>query len=69
MERTSVQFIAAACGGQVYGQTDASIDGVVIDSRLAREGAMFVAYIGPKRDGHDFVRQAFDLGCRVFFIS
>ncbi|HHX93207.1 MAG TPA: UDP-N-acetylmuramoyl-tripeptide--D-alanyl-D-alanine ligase [Clostridiales bacterium] len=69
MERTSVQFIAAACGGQVYGQTDASIDGVVIDSRLAREGAMFVAYIGPNRDGHDFVRQAFDLGCRVFFIS
>lgn len=69
MERTSVQFIAAACGGQVYGQADASIDGVVIDSRLAREGAMFVAYIGPNRDGHDFVRQAFDLGCRVFFIS
>ncbi|MCS7285996.1 MAG: UDP-N-acetylmuramoyl-tripeptide--D-alanyl-D-alanine ligase [Anaerolineae bacterium] len=36
--------------------------GVVIDSRLAREGFLFIALKGENTDGHFFVKEAFDRG-------
>ncbi len=35
---------------------------IVIDSRQATEGAVFVALAGQTHDGHDFVQQAFEQG-------
>jgi UDP-N-acetylmuramoyl-tripeptide--D-alanyl-D-alanine ligase len=37
-----------------------SVDGLSIDTRTLKEGDLFVALKGNNRDGHDFVRAAFD---------
>jgi UDP-N-acetylmuramoyl-tripeptide--D-alanyl-D-alanine ligase len=37
-----------------------SVSGLSIDTRTLREGDLFVALKGDNRDGHDFVRAAFD---------
>jgi UDP-N-acetylmuramoyl-tripeptide--D-alanyl-D-alanine ligase len=37
-----------------------SVDGLSIDTRTLKEGDLFVALKGDNRDGHDFVRAAFD---------
>lgn len=69
MIRIKSSDIAAQAGGQAFGRTDICADGVVIDSRQGRPGAMFVAYIGPNNDGHDYIEDAYSWGCRVFFVS
>ncbi|HEX4177495.1 MAG TPA: Mur ligase domain-containing protein, partial [Rhizomicrobium sp.] len=37
-----------------------SVNGLSIDTRTLKEGDLFVALKGDNRDGHDFVRAAFD---------
>jgi UDP-N-acetylmuramoyl-tripeptide--D-alanyl-D-alanine ligase len=37
-----------------------NVDGLSIDTRTLKEGDLFVALKGDNRDGHDFVRAAFD---------
>ncbi|HCU08243.1 MAG TPA: UDP-N-acetylmuramoyl-tripeptide--D-alanyl-D-alanine ligase [Clostridiales bacterium] len=69
MIRTDIQSIARACGGRIFGNQSGNITGVVIDSRDAKEELMFVAVIGPNKDGHDYLTDAMDRGCRVFLIS
>lgn len=39
-----------------------AIKAVTVDSRLVAEGSVFVALKGENRDGHDFVRTAFEKG-------
>ena len=48
---------AATCGqaSQAF-----SVNGLSIDTRTIKEGDLFVALKGDNRDGHDFVRAAFD---------
>ena len=41
---------------------DEEIIKIVIDSRSANKGDLFVAYKGEKSDGHDYIRAAFDNG-------
>lgn len=36
------------------------------DSRVAKEGAVFVCIRGEMSDGHDYYRQAYESGCRIF---
>ena len=55
----SLNDIAAATGGTAVGQ--ASISGLVIDSREARGGDLFIP-LKDKRDGHDFIDAAFKSG-------
>lgn len=47
---------------------DTLIDGVVIDSREAFPGALFVALPGERADGHDFIVQAAELGAGACLI-
>ena len=56
--------IADAVGGELVGvDPSAVVDGaVVIDSRTAVPGGLFVALPGERVDGHDFVRTATDVG-------
>lgn len=42
--------------------TGRTFDGAAIDSRLARPGELFVALIGERHDGHDYVDAAFERG-------
>ncbi|HJU17555.1 MAG TPA: Mur ligase family protein, partial [Stellaceae bacterium] len=58
---------AAATGGVAVGDWAAS--GVSIDSRTAGAGDLFVALCGPNRDGHDFVRAAFERGAAAAVVA
>lgn len=51
--------IALVTGGEVVGEAD--ISGLVIDSREASAGDLFIP-LKDKRDGHDFIDAAFDSG-------
>jgi UDP-N-acetylmuramoyl-L-alanyl-D-glutamate--2,6-diaminopimelate ligase len=44
------------------GSLNTEISGIQVDSRLIRPGDLFVAMVGAKADGHDFIRQALDAG-------
>lgn len=48
--------VASAVGGELVGNGDAPIRGVVTDSRQARPGDLFVALDGARTDGHRFLR-------------
>ena len=49
----------------VRGPSDNEITEVVRDSRDAVDRCIFVALVGEKNDGHNFVEQAYENGCRV----
>jgi UDP-N-acetylmuramoyl-tripeptide--D-alanyl-D-alanine ligase len=51
-----------ALTGQQIAQAEQPLSSVVIDSRLATPGGMFVALRGERQDGHDFVANAFSRG-------
>jgi UDP-N-acetylmuramoyl-tripeptide--D-alanyl-D-alanine ligase len=53
--------LAALLRGQLIGP-DLSYTSVNIDSRLIEPGALFVAIIGERFDGHDFITQAAERG-------
>ncbi len=57
----SLAAIAAAVGGTLTGP-DGAVSGVATDSRLIEPGSLFVALVGERSDGHDFVPDAFDRG-------
>ena len=42
--------------------------GVAIDSRTVRSGDLFVAIVGDRLDGHDYVRQALDAGAAAALV-
>lgn len=69
MRPTSVEYIAKACEGKLLGNKDAMVFNIKIDSRCVEAGDMFVAIIGAYKNGHDYAKDAFDLGCRIFFVS
>lgn len=48
---------------------DASIMGVSIDSRSLVRGELFIAIVGEKYDGHDFLEQAFENGACGAIVS
>jgi UDP-N-acetylmuramoyl-tripeptide--D-alanyl-D-alanine ligase len=61
----SLAEVARTVGGQLVdgARGDVRIDGpVVIDSRRASAGGLFVCIVGERVDGHDFARDAVDAG-------
>lgn len=58
--------IAAACGGRLALRgsisTDRQVSSVVIDSRQAAEGDVFLATVGERVDGHRFISSVFEKG-------
>ncbi|MCL6429546.1 MAG: UDP-N-acetylmuramoyl-tripeptide--D-alanyl-D-alanine ligase [Anaerolineae bacterium] len=51
------------------GTADIGLDTVVIDSRLATPGSLFVALRGERHDGHEFVSDAFGRGAVAALVS
>lgn len=65
MRHFTIEQFAEACGGIFYGpeeQKTQEIKSVVVDSRLTKKGSLFVATVGKRVDGHDFIGRAFDKG-------
>ena len=59
--------VAAATGARVSG--DWCVAGVSIDSRTVAGGDLFVAIMGPNRDGHHYVAEAFGKGATAALVS
>ena len=55
IELTLEEVIRAAGGRAVNCKPDTVVPSIVTDSRLAKDGALFIALAGERADGHDFV--------------
>lgn len=65
MPNMTLSNIAGACGGLYIGADELKeeiITGVVIDSRQAEKGNLFIPIKGERADGHDFIPQVFEKG-------
>lgn len=70
MEKISVETIVRAVNGTLIKECDEKyISGVKHDSRECGEKDMFVAVAGENRDGHDYISQVIERGCRTVLVS
>lgn len=58
--RMSANAVARAVGGIVRGADDVIVSGAEVDSRLIRNGDLFIALPGARVDGHTFVPKVFE---------
>ncbi len=73
----SIADVVAATGGRLFAGTGtqrgtvpgADLSSVVVDSRLARRGCLFVALGGERTDGHEYLSQAVDAGAACLLVS
>lgn len=69
IELTAAQ-VAAATGGRLHADPDVTVTGaVIIDSRDAAPGALFVALPGDRVDGHDYAPAAVAAGAALVLAS
>lgn len=70
MNRTSITDIAKATEGQLIKTCGSdTVSGVVHDSRECGSDDLFVCVIGENRDGHDYLEQVIEAGCRNLLVS
>ncbi len=73
MEKMKASKIAEVTGGSLpwgaYGNGEAEVTGISIDSRELEPGMAFFALKGERVDGHDFLREALDAGCTVLIVE
>jgi len=59
VEPRSLKYVAESCGGELRrGSPAATITRVCTDSRQARPGDLFIALVGEKFDGHNYLAEA-----------
>ena len=58
----TIEQIARYTKGKIHGNPDVVVTNVVIDSRKAQEGSLFVAMKGERTDGHRYISAASKLG-------
>ncbi|MGE5184786.1 MAG: UDP-N-acetylmuramoyl-L-alanyl-D-glutamate--2,6-diaminopimelate ligase [Acidobacteriota bacterium] len=61
--------LARDAGGEPHGDGNTQIDRIVIDSRAARPGALYVAIKGDKHDGHAFCADAVKAGATAVMVE
>ncbi|WP_417690790.1 UDP-N-acetylmuramoylalanyl-D-glutamyl-2,6-diaminopimelate--D-alanyl-D-alanine ligase [Roseibium sp.] len=59
----------AATGGEMRGDVAQEITGISIDSRTIEPGEAYVAIVGDRLDGHDFVEAALDAGAALALVA
>jgi UDP-N-acetylmuramoyl-tripeptide--D-alanyl-D-alanine ligase len=69
MERIAFGQLVGEIKGKLSGDPGAIIKGVSIDSRVIKEGEVFVALKGTKLDGHDFIEDAIKRGAKAVVTS
>ena len=65
----TVEEIATLCGGVVYGDGKREVRSVCTDSREAGEGTMFIAIVGERVDGHNFINSVIASGAACALCS
>lgn len=71
MSGSAMEMLSKAAqriGAEFVG-TDASFDRVISDTRQLQQGDLFVALVGDRFDGHDFLRRAASLGAAGSLVS
>ena len=70
MDRRTLGFFAEACGGELRGAAGGRpVARICTDSRLVREGDLFVALNGERFDGHGYVSDAIAKGAAAAVIA
>ena len=69
MRPVTAQWVANAVGGTLAADVDAVVTSVVKDSRDAAPGALYVAFVGERVDGHDFTGAALAAGATLCLVS
>ncbi|MGC3954236.1 MAG: UDP-N-acetylmuramoyl-tripeptide--D-alanyl-D-alanine ligase [Propionicimonas sp.] len=70
MDRLTAAAVAELTGARLLGDPTATVGpAVVIDSRQATGGALFVALPGEQVDGHDYVRAAAERGAAAALVA
>ncbi len=66
-----VSEVAACCGATLHGAAGdlPEVTGLAIDSRRVDPGDLFVAILGERFDGHDFVATAFERGAHAALVQ
>ncbi|MDO4460082.1 MAG: UDP-N-acetylmuramoyl-tripeptide--D-alanyl-D-alanine ligase [Clostridia bacterium] len=59
--------IAEFSGGKLYGNGEIEVKGFFTDSRKAEPGKMFVAIKGENTDGHKYIPNVIEAGCKACF--
>ena len=66
----TLEEVAALTSGQlVNGKRSDRITGVVHDTRHVKKGDLFVAIVGERLDGHQFLKQASAKGAKAVVVS
>ena len=60
-----VQLINVCQPIKIVGDTEIEITGIEIDSRLIKNGNMFIAMRGTQVDGHTYIAKAIELGAKA----
>lgn len=60
MQQLTLKQIAEAVGGKC--EYFSAVDNICIDTRNMKENCLYIAIKGERFDGHDFIRDAFELG-------
>lgn len=68
-EFTVAELIKATGGTLLCGSEDGKVYKVCTDSRKAQPGDLFFPLIGENNDGHDFLPQVLERGCRTIIVS
>lgn len=54
---------------EIYGDRNAMISGITYDSRRINKGDLFIAVVGEKFDGHNFINAAIDAGASAILFE
>ena len=66
MKNVNIDFILKATAGKLIGKNnDIEVQSICLDSRQAKEGALFVPIVGEKVDAHDFIQKVYESGVRI----
>lgn len=69
MNLMKLSSVTSFFGSSLHPHSDCDVMGVSIDSRVIRPNELFVAIVGEKYDGHDFVEKALQQGACAAIVS
>jgi len=70
VEKRDLAFVVSACGGELLqGEQNTQVHRVCTDSRAAQAGDLFVALVGEKFDGHDYLYEVAEKGAVALVVE